>query len=76
LKDRAKIDPRLSVRVVFGAVLASVMFKDWMFPAGLASDEDITHAVIDFIKEGTRAHFGFGNSSSNESEQTITGESD
>jgi AcrR family transcriptional regulator len=62
LKGRAKVDPRLTVRVVFGAVLASVMFKDWIFPAGLASDEEITAAVNDFIKEGTRAHFGFGSS--------------
>jgi AcrR family transcriptional regulator len=60
LKDRARIDPRLTVRVVFGAVLASVMFKDWLFPAGLASDEAITAAVNDFIKEGIRANFKFG----------------
>jgi AcrR family transcriptional regulator len=57
LKDRAKVDPRLTVRVVFGAVLASVMFKDWIFPAGLASDEDITAAVNDFIRDGIRAKF-------------------
>jgi AcrR family transcriptional regulator len=57
LKDRAKVDPRLTVRVVFGAVLASVMFKDWIFPAGLASDEDITAAVNDFIRDGIRANF-------------------
>jgi AcrR family transcriptional regulator len=56
LKDRAKVDPKLTVRVVFGAVLASIMFKDWLFPAGLASDEDITAAVNDFIKEGIRSH--------------------
>ena len=62
LKGRAKVDPRLTVRVVFGAVLASVMFKDWIFPAGLATDADITTAVNDFIKEGSRANFGFGSS--------------
>ena len=60
LKGRTKIDPRLTVRVVFGAVLASVMFKDWIFPPGLATDADITAAVNDFIKEGSRANFGFG----------------
>jgi AcrR family transcriptional regulator len=57
LQDRAKVDPRLTVRVVFGAVLASVMFKDWLFPAGMASDEEITGAVNDFIREGIRANF-------------------
>jgi AcrR family transcriptional regulator len=62
LKGRTKIDPRLTVRVVFGAVLASVMFKDWIFPPGLATDADITAAVNDFIKEGSRANFGFGSS--------------
>ena len=45
---------------MFGAVLASVMFKDWLFPEGLASDEQITIAVNDFIKEGIRANFKFG----------------
>jgi AcrR family transcriptional regulator len=62
LKGRTKVDPRLTVRVVFGAVLASVMFKDWLFPAGLATEEEITAAVNDFIKEGSRANFGFGGS--------------
>lgn len=57
LKDRAKVDPRLTVRVAFGAVLASVMFREWLFPAGLASDEDIKAAVNDFIKEGVRSNF-------------------
>jgi hypothetical protein len=33
------------------------MFKDWIFPAGLASDEDITAAVNDFIRDGIRANF-------------------
>jgi AcrR family transcriptional regulator len=62
LKNRGKVDPRLTVRVVFGAVLASVIFNDWLFPAGVATDEEVTAAVNDFIKEGTRAHFGFGSS--------------
>ena len=62
LKGRMRVDPRLTVRVVFGAVLASVMFKDWIFPPGLATDADITAAVNDFIKEGSRANFGFGSS--------------
>jgi AcrR family transcriptional regulator len=63
LKGRMKVDPRLTVRVIFGAVLASVMFKDWIFPAGLASEAEITTAVNDFVKEGSRANFGFGSGS-------------
>jgi AcrR family transcriptional regulator len=59
LKDRAQVDPKLTVRVVFGAVLASVMFKDWLFPAGVASDEEITAAVNDFIRNGIRANLKF-----------------
>jgi AcrR family transcriptional regulator len=59
LKDRAKVDPRLTVRVVFGAVLASVMFKEWLFPPGLTDDEAITAAVIDFIQEGIHSNLGF-----------------
>ena len=59
LKDRAKVDPRVTVRVVFGAVLASVMFRDWMFPPGLANDEEITAAVNDFIREGIHANLSF-----------------
>jgi hypothetical protein len=59
LQDRAKIDPRLTVRVVFGAVLASVMFKEWLFPPGLADEAAITAAVIDFIQEGIHSNFGF-----------------
>jgi AcrR family transcriptional regulator len=59
LKDRAKVDPRVSVRVVFGAVLASVMFREWMFPPGLANDEEVTAAVNDFIREGIHANLSF-----------------
>jgi AcrR family transcriptional regulator len=59
LQDRAKVDPRLTVRVAFVTVLASVMFKDWIFPPGMVSDEQITGAVNDFIKEGVHANLGF-----------------
>ncbi len=47
-----KVDPRLMVRVSFAAVLACVMFKGWMFPPGLAGDEEIGDAIIDFVIDG------------------------
>jgi AcrR family transcriptional regulator len=56
LKGQAKADPRLTVRVAFGAVLASVMFRDWMFPASLATDAQIGAAVNDFLIHGIRAN--------------------
>jgi AcrR family transcriptional regulator len=51
--SKAKIDPRLLVRVTFVTVLGCMMFKDWIFPRGLASDEDISAAINTFIMEGT-----------------------
>lgn len=50
-----RVDPKLMVRVSFAAVLACVAFKDWMFPKGLASDEAISAAIIDFVIDGISA---------------------
>lgn len=47
-----KVDPKLMVRVSFVAVLACVMFRDWIFPKGMASDEAINRAIQDFVIEG------------------------
>ncbi len=52
-----KVDPKLMVRVSFAAVLACVMFWDWIFPPGLASDEEIKDAINDFVLEGISADF-------------------
>ena len=54
LKKGSKIDPKLLVRLAFVAVLAAIMFKDWIFPPGLASDEEIEAAINDFILAGVR----------------------
>jgi len=56
---KAKVDPKLMVRVSFVAVLASLMFKDWLFPKGLASDADIREAIVHFVIDGIRANEGF-----------------
>lgn len=52
----AEIPPELMVRVSFAAVLGSVIFKDWLFPAGLASDEAIRAAIAGFTIDGIRAN--------------------
>jgi AcrR family transcriptional regulator len=54
--EDARVDPRLMVRVSFVAVLASLMFKDWLFPPGMATDEEIRDAVAEFVIDGIRAN--------------------
>ncbi|CAN7514093.1 TetR/AcrR family transcriptional regulator [Phenylobacterium sp. LjRoot219] len=56
LTGPAKVDPTLMVRVSFAAVLACVMFKDWIFPPGLASEAEIRAAINDFVREGIGAN--------------------
>ena len=54
--DDARVAPKLMVRVSFVAVLASLMFKDWLFPAGMARDGDIREAIADFVIDGIMAN--------------------
>ncbi|MBW8753022.1 MAG: TetR/AcrR family transcriptional regulator [Sphingomonadales bacterium] len=54
--DHAAVDPKLMVRVSFVAVLASLMFKDWLFPAGMASDAEIREAIAEFVIDGIMAN--------------------
>jgi AcrR family transcriptional regulator len=56
LTGPAKIDLRLMVRVSFAAVVGCVLFKDWIFPPGLATDEEIRAAVNGFVREGLAAN--------------------
>jgi AcrR family transcriptional regulator len=51
-QDRAKVEPKLMVRVSFAAVLAAILFKDWLFPQGLATEAEISDALIDFVIDG------------------------
>lgn len=53
-----KVAPELMVRVSFTAVLANVLFRHWMFPAGMASDEQISEALTDFVIEGVSINAG------------------
>jgi hypothetical protein len=44
------------VRVSFAAVLANLMFRDWLFPPGIASDTEIREAIAAFVIEGIEAN--------------------
>lgn len=52
----AKVPPELMVRVSFAAVLANLMFRDWLFPAGIATDAQIREAIAAFVIEGIEAN--------------------
>jgi AcrR family transcriptional regulator len=56
MRSRPKVAPQLMVRVSFAAVLGCIMFKDWIFPRGIASEEDIKAAINDFVLEGIGAN--------------------
>lgn len=49
-----KIAPEMMVRVSFAAVLANLMFKDWLFPAG-TSETEIREAISEFVIGGIEA---------------------
>lgn len=51
-----KVDPQLMVRVSFGAVLASVLFRHWLFPSDVANDADFTKAIVNFVLDGINAN--------------------
>ena len=56
LAGNPKIDPKLMTRVSFATLLACVIFKDWLFPAGLASEAEISAAIGDFVMDGINAN--------------------
>jgi AcrR family transcriptional regulator len=56
MKVEPRIDPKLMVRVSFASVLGCVMFKDWIFPASVASDAEVTAAISSFVLGGITAN--------------------
>lgn len=52
LDGRSDSDGKLVARISFGSLLACVLFGDWLFPKGIASEEQIRAAVVDFIMKG------------------------
>jgi hypothetical protein len=53
---KPKIDPKLMTRVSFGTLLACVIFRDWLFPEGIATEEQISAAISDFVMDGVNAN--------------------
>lgn len=53
---KERVPAELMVRVSFAAVLGSVIFRDWLFPEGLADEEAIRRAIADFTIDGINAN--------------------
>ena len=56
LTKKPKIDPKLMARVSFATVLSCVLFKDWLFPKGIASEGEISAAISNYVMEGINAN--------------------
>lgn len=54
-----KVPAELMVRVSFAAALGSVLFKDWMYPPGMAGPDAVREATIDFVLDGLNANYGW-----------------
>lgn len=56
LSEEPTIDPKLMARVSFAAIMSCVLFKDLLFPKGLAKQHEISAAIGDFIMYGIHAN--------------------
>lgn len=57
LSKSPKVAPRLMSRLSFSAILGCILFNDWMFPDGLADEDEIHEALCDFIMDGINVNF-------------------
>jgi AcrR family transcriptional regulator len=51
-----KIHPKLVARVSFATILACIIFRDMLFPKGLATRDEIRAAISDFVMDGLNAN--------------------
>jgi AcrR family transcriptional regulator len=54
--SKGKIDPKLMARISFATIAACVVFKDLLFPKGIASDAEINTAISDYVMEGVNGN--------------------
>lgn len=48
----ATIAPQLVARISFATLMATVLFRKWLFPQDMASDAEIRSAIADFVMKG------------------------
>lgn len=47
-----KLPPELMVRISFASLLGCVLFKDWLYPEGMADEEVLRQATTRFVMDG------------------------
>ena len=50
-----KLPPELMVRISFASLLGCVLFKDWLYPEGMADDDTLRAATTRFVMDGIYA---------------------
>jgi AcrR family transcriptional regulator len=51
-----KIDLKVMARLSFATIFSCVIFRDWLFPKGVATKEEIFSSLIDFVVDGLHAN--------------------
>jgi AcrR family transcriptional regulator len=52
LRGKPRVHPKLLARISFAALLSCVIFRDWLFPEELASEDEMRDAISAFIMDG------------------------
>jgi AcrR family transcriptional regulator len=56
LKGKGRISPRHMARISFAAIMANVLFGDWLFAEDVDDPEEVRRGIGDFIMDGLGAN--------------------
>ena len=51
-----KIAPQIMARLSFAAIFSCVIFREWIFPSGVAGKDEVLSSLPDFIIDGLNAN--------------------
>lgn len=58
LEESPVFDPLLTACIAFSTILSCMLFKGWLFPQGVADEQTLNAAVINFVLGGVSANIG------------------
>lgn len=56
LEETPVYDPLLTACIAFSTLLSCVLFRDWLFPRGVADDQTLNAAAVNFVLGGVAAN--------------------